>query len=156
MNSTLKNGLMFVGIGVALVLVYIFVIKKDKPEENLVSSTGAPIISNVNLNSVVDNDINLELSQDTLEILSSINNIVLEDSIFSSIAFKSLRDGTILLIPDGNEGRVNPFAPIGSDDILPPNDDLNSLQSAYLDLNDDILSSPVLTSSPTTLNNLSN
>jgi hypothetical protein len=38
MNSKIKNILIFVSIGLILVLIYFFFIKKDKVEENLVSS----------------------------------------------------------------------------------------------------------------------
>ncbi len=39
----------------------------------------------------------------------------LNDGVFTDPAFKSLQDFTRPLVPLGNEGRVNPFSPIGSD-----------------------------------------
>lgn len=56
-----------------------------------------------------------EIAKELLGILLNVKNINLNDSIFNEQAFISLRDSTILLVPDGNEGRPNPFAPIGTD-----------------------------------------
>ena len=53
-------------------------------------------------------------------VLLNVKNIKLDDSIFSDIAFSNLRDSSITLIPDGTEGRPNPFAPIGSDASVAP------------------------------------
>lgn len=49
---------------------------------------------------------------------SSLSGIRLDTSIFSSPAFQSLRDSSIILIQKGNQGRPNPFAPIGFDNPL--------------------------------------
>lgn len=91
-------------------LIYIFLI--DAPEEesaNLVSTTSAPLSSNmVGAGSQA-------IAQDFLTLLLSVKNIKLDDSIFSNEAFVGLRDSSIVLTPDGNEGRPNPFAPLGSD-----------------------------------------
>lgn len=136
MNSTLKNSLIFISIGVVLVLVYIFFIKGDEPEANLVSSTNAPI-SNVTINTAADNVtvLDSEFSKQILATLSNVKNINLDDSIFSSIAFQSLVDGTIPLVPDNNEGRVNPFAPIGEEGFSTFNStNLNSFTAPSLDV----------------------
>jgi len=144
MNSTLKNSLMFVGIGVILVLVYVFVIKKDDPESNLTTSSNIPI-TNTDINSALDNEniVDIELSQQILTALSNVKSISLEDSIFSSIAFKSLVDGTIPLVPDKDEGRPNPFAPIGVEGSsfntnTNLNTDLNSFQAPSIDLDPNV------------------
>lgn len=123
-------------IGVVLVLVYLFVIKGDEPEANLVSTNNIPV-SGVTVNTAADNVtvLDSEFSQQILATLSNVKNINLDDSIFSSIAFQSLIDGTIPLVPDNNEGRPNPFAPIGEDGFsgsIPTN--LNTFTAPSLDV----------------------
>ena len=49
-------------------------------------------------------------NKDFLNLFSGIKNIKLNDAIFSDPAFNSLRDSSIVLVPDGTEGRPNPFA----------------------------------------------
>ncbi|MBP9802913.1 MAG: hypothetical protein KBD14_01235 [Candidatus Pacebacteria bacterium] len=112
MSSKIKN-LIFVLVGLALILVYILFFKKDKVEENL-TVNNAPI-NTAEINTVSNNPIDDKLSNEILATLSSIKSITLEDKIFKSQSFNSLVDGTVPLVQDGNEGRPNPFAPIGTD-----------------------------------------
>ena len=53
--------------------------------------------------------------KELLKILLSLNNIKLDDEIFSSPLFMNLQDMTITLPDVGGKGRKNPFAPIGFD-----------------------------------------
>lgn len=108
-----KNIIIFVGIGLLLVFAYIFLIPKSEEETNLVSDTA----SSATETPAGDTPETL-IGQEFLGLLLNVKNIKLDDSIFSSSAFMSLRDSSILLIPDGNEGRPNPFAPIGVDVLL--------------------------------------
>ncbi len=55
------------------------------------------------------------VAKDFLVLLSNVKNIKLDDTIFSDPAFNSLHDSSITLIPDGTEGRPNPFAQFGND-----------------------------------------
>ncbi len=116
MNPVIKNILIFVVIGGILASVYFFVIKKPAGEDvNLVSSSGAsalPVATPITANStsITSSDSSLFLS-----VLLNVKNISLNDGIFADPAFAKLRDSSIELVPDGNEGRPNPFAPIGSD-----------------------------------------
>ena len=116
MNFNIKNAILFAGIALALILIYVFFIKGEPDEANLVSSPTA--------DSSPQNDDTLnKTSPDTdafLGVLLSIKNIKLDDSIFLNTAFLALRDSSIILTPDGNEGRPNPFAPIGSDAVEIP------------------------------------
>ena len=109
----IKNIIIFIAIGVAIALIYIFFIKPS-PEDSatLISSSGAPEVPNP-----ASLDTSAIPTADFLNLLLNVRNIKLNNAIFSDNAFKSLRDSSIILIPDGNEGRVNPFAPIGLDDI---------------------------------------
>ena len=96
---------MFAGIAVALLLGYMFFFNNKSDEGTLSSSADA--------------DLNGQSSvqQEFLPILLNVKSIKLDDSIFSDPAFQSLRDSSIVLVQDGNEGRPNPFAPIGFDNI---------------------------------------
>lgn len=113
MGSKIKNILIFVGIAVALVLVYIYVFKKSPKEPSLVSTTGTLNTTTTTASDVQDK--NSTISKDFLTVLLNVRNIKIDDAIFSDTAFLSLRDSTIELISDGNEGRPNPFAPLGTD-----------------------------------------
>lgn len=107
----IKNILIFVAVAIAFVLVYIFFIKPDGQEANLVSSgqsTGIPLEANPLSGDSIS-------TQDFLTVLLSVKSIKLDDSIFSDTAFTTLNDSNVILTPDGTEGRVNPFAPLGSD-----------------------------------------
>ncbi len=113
---SIKNIIIFAAIGLSLVLVYVFFIKSDGEEENLISNTsdvmpaaGTPTGSS-----------GVSAGQDFLTLLLNVKNIKLDHEIFSSAAFKSLHDSSIILVPDGNEGRPNPFAPIGVDVVAVP------------------------------------
>lgn len=107
----IRNIIIFISIAVVLSLGYLFFFKKDEAPD-LVSSSGQTTLT------VVDADKNIANSQivaNTLPVLLSIQSIKLDDSIFSDPAFVRLVDTSIILVPDGNEGRPNPFAPIGFD-----------------------------------------
>lgn len=115
MTPKTKNIILFVLIVVALILVYIFFIKKDATEEgSLVSSTKSGIVSTDTLNQ------NSEIAQNLLSVLLGVKNIKLEDSIFLEKSFLNLRDSSIILNSTGDEGRINPFAPIGYENLISP------------------------------------
>ena len=112
---TIKNIIIFIAIGTVFVLIYIFFIKPSPPVDNLISSS-----SNLSEQSAETLARNASATQDFLGLLLSVQNIKLDDTIFSDEAFIGLRDSSIVLIPDGNEGRPNPFAPLGTDVVAPP------------------------------------
>jgi hypothetical protein len=110
---SIKNIIIFVGIGLVMVLVYLFLIKGDAEQANLSSDTPLGVAGDSQVP-----EGGPMIGQEFLTILLNIKNIKLEDSIFSNPAFLSLKDSSIVLLPDGNEGRPNPFAPIGTDNIV--------------------------------------
>ena len=112
---TIKNIIIFVTIGTAFVLIYAFFIKPDPPVDNLVSSSPNSLEQSAGTSNK-----NAPATQEFLDLLLSVQNIKLDDAIFSDEAFISLRDSSIILVPDGNEGRPNPFAPLGADVVAPP------------------------------------
>lgn len=114
----IKNIIIFLAIGTVFVLIYIYFIKPKPPVADLVSSSGAPVV--MNTANTATEDMNSKIAQDFLNLLLSVKNIKLNDAIFSDRAFTSLHDSSITLIPDGNEGRINPFAPLGTDVVALP------------------------------------
>ncbi len=117
MTSTIKNIIIFTVVAVVLFLIYIFLVKPTPEEQNLVSSsanTATPNTNTLSQNSV--------LAKDFLSILLNVKNIRLDDTIFSNKSFTSLHDSSIPLTSPTKEeeGRANPFAPIGSDLVVPP------------------------------------
>ena len=116
MTSKIKNIIIVSVVVVALVLVYIFFLKPAPDTANLVSSTssagGTTDVNVISQNSAV--------TQDLLSVLLSVKSIKLDDSIFSDKAFMSLHDSSILLTSPGDEGRPNPFAPIGFEAATTP------------------------------------
>ena len=117
MASKIKNIIIFTVVAVLLILIYIFFIKPEPEEQNLVSSspvTVLPSSDTVNQNSLI--------ARDFLSLLLSVKSIKLNDAIFSNGAFINLHDSSILLTSPqpGDEGRLNPFAPIGYDATVAP------------------------------------
>lgn len=110
----IKNIIIFLAIGAVLVLGYIFFIKSPSDDTAaLVSSTSSKVAGDAT--SLVPIGEGTSVAQDFLSLLLNVTGIKLNNAIFSDNAFLSLRDSSITLIPDGNEGRPNPFAPIGVD-----------------------------------------
>ncbi len=106
MNGTIKNILIFAGIGIIFILIFIFFIKKPPEEGNLVSTSSGTTANPEGVGDPV-------VTQDFLSLLLNVQTIKLDDAILSDNAFIRLKDSSITLIPDGTEGRPNPFAPIG-------------------------------------------
>ena len=96
-------------------MIYVFFVKRTPDTATLISSTPSSLVSNA-----ATPDKNSLITKDFLTLLLSVRNIKLNDAIFSDNAFNSLRDSSIMLTPDGNEGRINPFAPLGTDYVVPP------------------------------------
>ncbi|OGI57138.1 hypothetical protein A3B85_03345 [Candidatus Nomurabacteria bacterium RIFCSPHIGHO2_02_FULL_37_13] len=120
MSPKIKNIIIFVGIAAVFILIYIFFIKKPQPQADLVSSSNPTFSS---FSSIPDTMISNQrplIAKDFLSLLLNVKNIKLDDAIFSDSAFNNLRDSSIILIPDGNEGRPNPFAPLGTDNVEAP------------------------------------
>ena len=119
MSPKIKNIILFVGIGLVLAVVYFVFIKKAPEEPNLQTvSSGLTTTTTNEVSSEPKQD--SQIAKDFLALLLSVKGINLDDSIFANTAFSHLRDSSILLVQDGNEGRANPFAPIGTDVVSTP------------------------------------
>ncbi len=111
MASKIKNIIIFVVIGVALTGGYLLFAGKGEKQPSLVGSSSTS--GSTSTGNLKKGD--SEIAKELLGVLLNVKSIRLEDDIFKEDAFTSLRDSSILLVPDGNEGRPNPFAPIGND-----------------------------------------
>lgn len=118
MAPKIRNIIIFAGIAVIFILLYIFFIKPVPARPSLVSSEpnstlpnmdGSPLIA-----SIADGN---SVAEDFLKLLLSVQKIKLDDTIFSDPSFLSLHDSSITLVQDGTEGRPNPFAQFGNDAV---------------------------------------
>lgn len=112
-----RNIIIFLSIAGVLVLAYVFFIKPAPDQGNLVSSN-PEMLPNVD-GSGMDNIPNgtTLVTKDFLTLLLNVKNIKLDDALFADVAFNSLHDSSITLVPDGTEGRPNPFAQFGNDTV---------------------------------------
>ena len=120
MAKSIKNIIISVVIVAILAVGYIFFIKKAPEQPSLVSSStsvlpGADSTTTGAIASMEDTQ-----TQDFLSVLLNVKSIKLADAIFSKPAFLTLHDSSIILVPDQSAGRPNPFAPIGTDPVVPP------------------------------------
>ena len=113
----IRNIIIFIVIALAFILIYVFFIKPSPSEVNLVSSGTGTTLPNIDGSTPGADTANTNslITKDFLALFSGVENIKLDDVIFSDPAFNSLHDSSIILIPDGNEGRPNPFAQFGND-----------------------------------------
>jgi hypothetical protein len=130
MAPKIKNIIIFVIIAVVFILIYIFFIKPSPDQASLISSPSGTSLPNVNDSGAGTNvpSGNSLVPKNFLTLLLNVKNIKLNDAILSDPVFNSLRDSSIVLTPDGTEGRPNPFAQFGNDSItVPVNNTLNTV-----------------------------
>lgn len=118
MSGTFKKVVIIVVALGAIIFVILSVGNKPKTDNNLVSSnpTGDPITGIAGGINATAPSTSLGTDEFLTKLLS-IKNIELNGSIFEEPAFSTLKDSSIILIQDGTEGRPNPFAPIGFENL---------------------------------------
>lgn len=117
----IKNIIIFLTIGAVLVFVYFYFIKGSSTDNDTLISSSATTggtTASPNTDASLKEE-NSAVAQEFLTLLLSVKSIKLDDAILSNKAFTGLHDSSITLTPDGNEGRINPFAPLGNDVIAP-------------------------------------
>lgn len=82
--------------------------KNDSSGSALQSSSASQSIPGVS-------DQDAAVSDKFLGLLLNMKNIKFDQSIFSNPSFTLLKDFSTVIRPEGNEGRANPFAPVGQD-----------------------------------------
>ncbi len=112
MFSKIKNIIVLLVVGIILVLIYVLFFNKGGEQPSLVSNSGATptIVGSTDQSSPIITDNN-----EFLALLLSVNSIKLDDSIFSDPVWNTFNNNSIVLQPDLNPGRINPFAPLGVD-----------------------------------------
>lgn len=119
MSKTVKL-IIIIAVILALVIIGSTFITDPSGEQNSsglqsvsTGRTAAPLTQSATTNaSTVDTQ---QINREFVSMLLNLQSIGLNDDIFSDPAFQALRDNTIRLNQPGNEGRPNPFAPIGID-----------------------------------------
>lgn len=115
--AKIKKILIFAGIAVAIILVYVFFLRPDAtPKPALQSTSSQPSPSAPSAGGTASTKVDKTARGDFLTLLLSVKSIKLESAIFENPAFGALEDSSIELVHEGNEGRVNPFAKIGFDE----------------------------------------
>lgn len=113
--SKIRNIIIFVVILIIILLIFIY-FKSPSNTPSLVTTSPQGTVVPTSGDTTIDPSI----TSDFLGLLLSVKSIKLDDSIFQDEAFKSLHDSSIELTPDGTEGRPNPFAPFGNDNVSAP------------------------------------
>lgn len=127
MVPKIRNIIIFIAIAAIFVLIYIFFIKSSPDQGSLVSTPSSTSdVDGSEADTNIPNETPL-VAQDFLMLLLNVKNIKLDDAIFFDAGFNSLHDSSITLTPDGNEGRPNPFAQFGNDNIPTPQNTANTL-----------------------------
>jgi len=113
MISTIKNIVIIVIVVAGLVFGYIYFFDKTPEQGSLTSSLVSKILPSS------DSTVSGSVDTEFITTLLGIKNIKLNDALFSNVAFKNLRDSSIILTQQvGSKGRRNPFSPIGSDVVI--------------------------------------
>ncbi len=107
----IKKIIIFIII-IILVVVGATFLKGNKSPTTSLSSTTGENVDVLSAESVV--------GEEFLITLLNLRSIELDGSVFEDKTFSSLKDFTITLVPESNVGRVNPFAPIGTDSVTVP------------------------------------
>lgn len=111
-----KNILIGAVVIIVLVVIGFIIAKKFKnpaprtSSSSLVSETGQAPIPGTQPKTEVS-----ILSDELFLLLGSLENLSLDDSVLFNPAFRALRDISIPLLREGNQGRPNPFSPLGVD-----------------------------------------
>ena len=109
MNTAVKSIIIIAVIALLGGGAYLFLKGKSAPSLALESSSG---VSEPSSATASDTE---AINQDFLTKLSVLNSIRFDMTVFSDKIFTSLKDFTVTLVSEGNEGRPNPFAPIGTE-----------------------------------------
>lgn len=111
-KKTIQN--ILIGLLVAIALLVGYSLVNEEVGEDV--SAGQLLSVFQETGNVDDGEIQLA-NQEILRILSNIQNIELEDDIFSNPVFRDLRDTRFTIPRPVSIGRPNPFLPIGFDPV---------------------------------------
>lgn len=110
MGKAIKTIVILIVIGAALYFGAQFFTKDNAaPTSGLVSSNGdGTLATDVTPGSE-------DIGGEFVTLLLNMKTIKLDEGFFQSSSFKALQDFSTAIQPENNQGRINPFAPIGQD-----------------------------------------
>lgn len=107
-----KKIIIFAIVGLAIAALVFFMGGSDDSSS---SSSSSPLTSSTGIGGQPTTPTDtLAAGGDFAQLLSNVDNIRIDTSIFEDPSYKALRDNRVVLIPEPI-GRPNPFAPIGTD-----------------------------------------
>lgn len=120
MNSkkTIKKVLLVLLIAVVALVAYSFVAQKTNESQG--NSSLSSLIGGSNVGQIKEQK-SVLANAEILRILGSIQNISLDDDIFSNPVFFQLQDNNFRISSPNQVGRPNPFLPIGFDALFDSN-----------------------------------
>ena len=117
-KKTIKN--IIIALVVAIVLIGVYAAITSNNEEGSTSSSSlSSLTGSGTLGQVKETDTSLA-NAEILRILGNIQNISLNDDIFTNPVFQALEDSRFVIPKPVRIGRPNPFLPIGFDSIINP------------------------------------
>lgn len=111
-KGTIKK--ILIGLVVAIVLLAAYATLNGNVETSTGTSSLSSLVGQGNLGQVQETDTALA-NAEILRILGSIENINLDDDIFTNPVFRELEDSRFTIPKPTRIGRPNPFLPIGFD-----------------------------------------
>ncbi len=114
MTPTLKKILKYGGIAVGVVVIIIVIGSLGKGSSDAPSSGGL-VSTTTGGNPVAATSAGSAPESQTISLLKNLSTLRLQGAVFSNPTFRALSDISIVLPQVTNQGRRNPFAPLGSD-----------------------------------------
>lgn len=111
----IKNILIIVAVIIVIVIAFVVInnMKSKNPSSDSALSSSSGNVTTTRSSTASQTEVE-NFSNELLRLLGSLENLTLNDSLFFNPAFDQLTDITIPLRKEGNQGRRNPFSPIGT------------------------------------------
>ncbi len=113
MSPTLKKILKYGGIAIGVVVIIVVIGSLGKGSDE--SSSGSLVSTTSGANPAVTPATGSAPESQTISLLKNLSTLRLNGNVFSNPTFRALSDISIVLPQVTNQGRRNPFAPLGSD-----------------------------------------
>lgn len=113
MTPTLKKILKYGGIAVGVVIIIVVIGSLGKGGDE--PSSGGLVSTTTGGNPTTTTTTDSVPESQTISLLKNLSTLRLNGNVFSNPTFRALSDISIVLPQVTNQGRRNPFAPLGSD-----------------------------------------
>ena len=133
-KKTIKNILIGLFVAIALLVGYSLLAPQNTDSNQGGRLAGlSSLLDGSSMGQIEETDATVANSE-ILKILGNIQNISLEDDIFTNPVFRKLKDSRFIIPKPLIIGRPNPFLPIGYDIIVNTQDEQSALEEqAFLD-----------------------